>query len=232
MRKEPYSVDSLVHVIHRGTRGTSIARDAEDKDRFLLMLAHFNDEYQPFNWFRDIYASGLSPFERPDAWPDQKKLVHIVAFCLLDNHFHLLLKEIQDGGISKFMQRLGTGMSSRYNVKYEEKGSLFQGSFRARTVHSDTYLRYVLAYIQLKNALDACGVSVSSEKDFEHSYTIACEYPYSSLGDHVGAFKRPIIETDFLVDIFPQAELKEFSKDFLLGRVQIDKDDQKSIYFE
>lgn len=232
MRKEPYGVDSIVHVIQRGTRGASIVRDEEDKRRFLLMLAHFNDEHQPLNWFRDISDPSLAPFERPDIWPEQKKLVHIIAFCLLNNHFHLLLKEIREGGISKFMQRLGTGMSYRYNQKYEETGSLFQGSFRSRTVDSDNYLRYVLAYIQLKNTLDMYKGKISPEKDFESAYTWACSYPYSSLSDHVGGFERPIIEKFLSMDIFLPAEFKEFGKDFLEGRAQISEDEKKTVYFE
>lgn len=232
MRKEPYGVDSVVHVIHRGTRGASIVRDGEDKKRFLLMLAHFNDEHQPLNWFRDINDPRLLPFERPDIWPEQNKLVHVIAFCLLNNHFHLLLKEIREGGISKFMQRLGTGMSYRYNLKYDEHGSLFQGSFRSRTVDNDNYLQYVVAYIQLKNALDMYKGKISPENDFENAYAWACSYPYSSLGDHVGEFERPIIEKDLLADIFTPAEFKDFSKDFLEGRAQISEDEKETVYFE
>lgn len=232
MRKEPYGVGSFVHVVQRGTRGSPIVRDKEDKNRFLLMLAHFNDEYQPANWFRDITAPDLSLFERPLEWPAQKRLVHIIAFCLLSNHFHLLLEETQEGGISKFMQRLGTGMSYRYNLKYEEHGSLFQGSFRSRTIDSDTYLRYVIAYIQLKNTLDMYSGKIRSARDFEKAYAWACAYPYSSLGDHTGVFKRPIIEKDFITDIFSPAEFKQFGKDFIEGRTLVPEDGKGSVHFE
>jgi len=232
MRKEPYGVGSFVHVIHRGTRGVSIVRDNDDKNRFLLMLVHFNDEYQPSNWFRDINNQNLSQFERPNWWPKQKKIVHIIAFCLLNNHFHLLLEEIQDGGISKFMQRLGTGMSYRYNLKYDEKGSLFQGSFRSRTVNTDNYLRQVIAYIQLKNTLDVLKEKIKSKKDFEKSYALACKYPYSSLGDHIGIFKRPIVEKTVVTEIFPSEEFKEFSEGFVEGRIQISEQDSEIVCFE
>lgn len=222
MRKEPYGVGSFVHIIHRGTRGTPIVRDDEDKNRFLLMLTHFNDEYQPENWFRDIGSSGLSLFERPEEWPEQKKLVNIIVFCLLNNHFHLLLQEIKEGGISKFMQRLGTGMSYRYNLKYDEKGSIFQGSFRSRTVDDDNYLQQVIAYIQLKNTYDVYGKKIQSEKDFEEAYAWACGYPYSSLGDHIGTVERPIIERSFVTDIFSPNEFKEFGKDFIENRAVVE----------
>lgn len=232
MRKEPYGIGSFVHVIHRGTRGASIVRDEEDKNRFLLMLTHFNDEYQPENWFRDISSSGLSLFERPGEWPEQKKLVNIIAFCLLDNHFHLLLEEIQEGGISKFMQRLGTSMSYRYNLKYDEHGSIFQGSFRSCTVDRDNYLRYVIAYIQLKNVFDMYGRKIQTETDFEKAYEWASNYPYSSLIDHLGVVQRPIIERSFLMDIFSPMDFKKFSVDFIEGREGQKEDLNEFVYFE
>ncbi|MDP2648349.1 MAG: transposase [Patescibacteria group bacterium] len=206
--------------------------DDDDKNRFLLMLAHFNDEYQPANWFRDVTDPRVSPFARPGEWPKQKKLVHIIAFCLLTNHFHLLLEETQDGGISKFMQRLGTGMSCRHNLKYEEQGSLFQGSFRSRTVDRDSYLRYVIAYIQLKNPLDMYHGKIRSAKDFEKAYAWSCKYQYASLGDHAGEFNRPIIERGALVDIFSPDEFKRFGKDFIEGRAFVSEDGSGVVYFE
>jgi len=232
VRKEPYGVGSFVHVIQRGTRGAPIVHDDEDKNRFLLMLAHFNDEYQPANWFRDIDDPNLSLFERPSQWPKQKKLVHIITFCLLTNHFHLLLEEVQDGGISKFMQRLGTGMSYRYNLKYEQHGSLFQGSFRSRTINRDNYLRYVIAYIQLKNALDMYYSNARSSSDFEKAYAWASRYLYSSLGDHTEMFKRPIIERHFLIDLFSPTAFKKFGKDFIEGRAFVPEEGKGAVFFE
>jgi len=208
-------------------------RDKEDKDRFLLMLTYFNDVHQPYNWFRDISNPGLAEFERPSHWPEQEKLVNIIAFCLLGNHFHLLLEEVQEGGISKFMQRVGTGMSYRYNEKYSERGSLFQGSFRSRTVDHDNHLRYVITYIQLKNTLDMYHGKSLSRQDFETAYAWACNYEYASLGDHVGTFKRPIIERPFLTDLFSPREFKEFGRDFILGREALQSEEDKAhIFFE
>ena len=140
MYREQYGVDSFVHVIQRGSHGMPIVRDKADRERFLFMLTHFNDEFEPVNWFRDINMSGKPLFDRPEFWPEQIKIVRIIGFCLLSNHFHLLMQEIVEGGISKFLQRIGTAISMYFNKKYDERGSLFPGPYRSRTIISQTHL--------------------------------------------------------------------------------------------
>ena len=172
MRKEPFGVGSVVHVVKRGTRGLPIVRDREDRERFLLMLLHFNDTFTPLNWFRDLTIHSVEDrFLRPDIWPQKEKLVHILAFSLLDNHFHLLLEEITEGGIARFMHRLGIGMAKSFNEKYRESGALFQGSYRAKTIDDDVYLRYVSVYIQVKNTLEMSPYNnVKNDTDFLKGY--------------------------------------------------------------
>lgn len=233
MRVQPYGVGSFVHIVKRGTRGLSIVRDAQDRRRFLLMLAHFNDKFAPENWFRDLADNKLiDSFERPSTWPRQDKIVNIICFCLLSNHFHLLLEEIEEGGVAKFMQRLGTAMSKHFNEKYKEKGSMFQGSYRSKTVSNDNYLRYVSAYIQVKNAFDIFpGGHASAIKNFDKAYAWAEASPFSSLGDYTGVHTRRIIDTEFLSQIFTPREYKKFSKDFIGGRNNL-SDEAEALLFE
>jgi putative transposase len=220
MRKEDFTIGSYVHVVKRGTRGLPIVRDDTDRFRFLLMLAHFNDNFASLNWHRDLYeANKHHSFERPSHWPMQERLVNIIAFCLVENHFHLILQELAEGNIAKFMQRLGTGMAKKFNERHDEKGSLFQGAYRAKTISDDRYFRYVSAYVQLKNALDMYpGGQNGARKNFDRAYDWVCSYPYSSLGDYVGSFDRPIVEKNFLASLFAPGEYREFCKDFIYGR--------------
>ena len=216
MYREPYGVGSFVHVIQRGARGLPIVRDKADRDRFLFLLAHFNDNYLPENWFRDICSiNGIPSFERPALWPEQKQIVRILGFCLLTNHFHLLLEEVQDGGISKFMQRIGTAISKNFNEKYEERGALFQGPYRSRTITSDTHLTYASAYVQVKNAFDMYKGGVKTAmKDFDRAYEWALNYQYTSLGDYASVYDRPIIDREMLAERFTHKEYRAFCRDF------------------
>lgn len=220
MRKELFSVGSYVHVVQRGTRGLPIVRDETDRFRFLLMLTHFNDSFASPNWYRDLYEAHVhKTFERPSHWPERDAHVLLMAFGLVENHFHLLLQEIKDGGIARFMHRLGTGMAKRFNERYEEKGSLFQGSYCARTIDDDNYFRYVSAYIQVKNAFDVHPNGYDwARNNFDEAYEWASAYPYSSLGDYVGNFDRPIVDKEFLSSLYSPNDYREFARDMIIGR--------------
>lgn len=217
MRKEPFTTDSIVHVIKRGSRGAHIVRDDADRWRFILMLRHFNDDYVSENWFRELMDEKMAhTLNRPSAWPKQKKIVNVLCHTLLDNHFHLLLQEIQGGGISKFMQKLGIGMTNSFNQKYKERGSLFQGAYRSRTVENDAYLRYVSVYIQVKNSFELYpGGIKEASANFNKAYNWAANNPYCSLGNYAGFRESPLIDKNLLGEIFTPSEYESFSKDFM-----------------
>lgn len=219
MRKEPFTVGSYVHVIKRGSRGANIVIDDADRWRFILMLRHFNDEYVSENWFRELMDEKIAnTLNRPSVWTKQKKIVNILCYTLLDNHFHLLLQEIEEGGIAKFMQKLGIGMTNSFNQKYKERGSLFQGAYRSRTVEDDVYLRYVSAYIQVKNSFELYqGGIKEASVNFDKAYNWVANHPYCSLGYYAGTRKSPLIDTSLLNEIFTPSEYKSFSRDFIDG---------------
>lgn len=226
MRQEEISIDSYVHVVKRGTRGLPIVRDDSDRFRFLLMLTHFNDRFASLNWYRDLLDDELhNSLKRPQHWPEQDRLVNIISFALVENHFHLLLQELTEGGIARFMQRLGTGMAKRFNERHKEHGSLFQGGYRGKVVHNDDYFRYVNAYIQVKNAFDVHPKGYSWARDhFDDAYDWARKYPYASLGDYVGTFDRPIVNKEFLTSLYSPEEFREFAKDMILGRHPLEEE--------
>ncbi|MEK7601605.1 MAG: transposase [Patescibacteria group bacterium] len=180
MRVEPHGVGSILHVIKRGTRGVEIVRDESDRIRFSKALFYLNDEHDVGDWMRDTEA--LAEFERPHAWPERKPLTQVLAWTLMPNHFHLLLRESTDGGVAKFMQRLGGSMTTHFNAKYGEKGSLFQGGYKAKTIDSDSYLRYLVQYILVKNVFELHpGGLKKAMSEFDRAWERAQRYSFSSL---------------------------------------------------
>lgn len=223
MRKEPFTVGSYVHVYNRGNRKQAIVHDTKDRWRFLQMLYYFNNRFSPENIFRELHKLWKSDFHRQFSWPqhwrERKPIVKILSFSLLENHFHLLLKEIKEGGITMFMRKLGTGMTNYYNVKYQESGRLFQGAYKARLVDKDNYLKYLSVYIQFKNILELYpGGEEGALKNFDRAFEFALQYPYGSLADYADDRNSPIIDKDLLGELFSKKkDYKNFCKDCLLG---------------
>lgn len=159
------------------------------------------------------------PFAWPQSWPPRDPLVNIMAFALLENHFHLFLKEIKEDGVKTFMHRLGTGMASYFNTKYQEVGRLFQSSYKVRVVNEEIYLKYLSIYIQVKNIFEMYpqGLQVAV-KEFDEAYEWAIKYPYCSLADYAGMRKSSIIDKDILGELFPKPkEYKEFARQCITG---------------
>lgn len=193
MRVEPFSVDSIIHVTKRGTRGMDIVRDINDRHRFVKSLFLLNDTYTGENWHRE--TAGLAPFERPGHWPERNPLMRVLAWTLLSNHVHFLLQEVQEGGISKFMQRFCGSMSLCFNAKYGGRGSIFQNAYHSRTVEADEHFRYLAFYILVKNTLEMYPGGLSAAlADFDAAWQWAVIYPFSSLGEQVMGAHSPIVD--------------------------------------
>lgn len=206
MRVEPRSVGSIVHVVQRGTRGLDIVRDAQDRTRFGGLLFYLNDSFSDANWLKTTQT--FKQLQRPDHWPDRDPLVRILAWTLLPNHFHLLLEEIRDNGISKFMQRLCGSMSMAANAKYSEKGSLFQGSYKSRTMDTDNHLSYLPFYIQVKNVLELYpGGLTAALHNFDDAWSWASQYPYSSFISYATSTSSLIVDKERYLELFSDIPL-------------------------
>jgi len=222
VRKEPFTVGNFVHVYNRGNRKQEIVRDSNDRWRFLQMLYYFNTERTPANPFQCLRTELKSDFNSrlvwPERWAPRQPIVEIVTFALMENHFHLLLKEIREGGTALFMQRLGTGMTNRFNTKYNESGRLFQGAYKAKCVSTDFYLEYLSVYIQVKNPFELySGGLKKAVQNFDKALQWAIQYPYCSLGDYLADRRSPIISKDLLGELYPSAEkYKKLVKECML----------------
>ncbi len=131
------------HLYNRGTEKRNIFNSRTDRDRFLALL-YFANQDAPV----DLKLQGRTLLEMAEQ-RKEAPLIEIVCYCLMPNHFHLLVRELADGGISKFMQKITTGYTMYFNKCSERTGALFQGKFKATHVAGDRYLRYLISYIHL-----------------------------------------------------------------------------------
>jgi len=142
MRNLNFSINEYYHIYNRGTDSRNIFIDDEDRVRFtkLLFVANGTNSFV----FRDLPMGVVyKKFERGN------EITAIGAYCLMTNHFHILLKETEENGISNFMRKVLVGYSSYFNKKYKRTGHLFEGPFKAKHLDTDEYLKYIFSYIHL-----------------------------------------------------------------------------------
>src|SRR3990167_241747 len=181
-RKVNFEKGEFYHIYNRGVEKRIIFQNISDYKRFLVLLyiangdksLHMKD-YGSLNFIEEVFGKDRG---RP--------LVAIGVYCLMPNHFHLLLTPLLKGGISKFMLKLQTGYSMYFNKKNERVGALFQGIFQSQHINKDKYLRYIYAYIHLNPAKLKNPSWKTQPKSFLNQLKkFIAEYPYSSLQEYV-----------------------------------------------
>ncbi|PIR38808.1 MAG: hypothetical protein COV34_00615 [Candidatus Zambryskibacteria bacterium CG10_big_fil_rev_8_21_14_0_10_42_12] len=135
--------NEFYHVYNRGTEKRDVFLDTQDYERFLSLLYIANNTQRV-----NIREQGKT-LEAICSQDRSSTLVDIVSYCLMPNHFHILIKTTDQMNLGKFMQKLVTAYSMYFNKKYDRSGALFQGRYKAKHAHTDTYLKYLFAYIHL-----------------------------------------------------------------------------------
>ncbi|MEK7193147.1 MAG: transposase [Patescibacteria group bacterium] len=179
-RKFKFSEDEFYHVYNRGTDKRLIFLDDDDRNYFQKLLYLSNSTKRII--LRDL-PSGASVYsiKREDTFVD------IGAYTLMPNHFHLLLYEKNEGGISTFMGKLGTAYAMYFNKKYKRTGGLFEGSFKAVHADEDGYLEYLFSYIHLNLIkLIQKDWKIVGIKNLDEAHSCLDGYRYSSYGDYAG----------------------------------------------
>jgi putative transposase len=209
MRKVIFQNDGIYHVYNRGVEKRCVFMDDHDYFRFLYGLYDFNDRNSSLNFrYKDSILQSHEVRLR-----EREMVVNIFAFCLMNNHFHLLLQQRTENGITQFMHKLGTGYTNFFNTKYKRVGSLFQGPFKSVAVVHDRQIMHLLHYIHA-NPLDLCMHEWREKKILQRSKArnILEQYKYSTYGDYIGGNKYPlIINKDFSLSLFGNPE--DYKKD-------------------
>ena len=153
LRKDPFVTGEYYHIYNRGIDKRIIFKSKFDFERFLMLLYVTNTTLESFR-LDNLINQQHKKFNEILSLEKGKPLVAIGAWCLMTNHFHLLVRQEVDGGITKFMKKLGTGYSMYFNIKYQRQGALFGGPFKSKLVGvNDNYMRHLFGYIHL-NPLD------------------------------------------------------------------------------
>ena len=169
MRLHKIAQGEYYHICNRGVEKKVIFHDSGDYWRFLFLVLYFQSE--------TIFAQVGRAVEKfvkhrvLDNYGEitKKRTVELVAFCIMPNHFHLILKEVREGGISVYMQRILNAYGKYYNTKYQKTGHVFQGPYRAVHIAENRQLLHVSAYIH-RNPREMKGWFKKEKEYFWSSY--------------------------------------------------------------
>jgi hypothetical protein len=244
VKVEPFSVGNFIHVYNRGNKKALIFLDKSDYWRFLWSLRFFNDKRDIDQFAKCLtdlvkeqkeilhilrgsdprgqsdYHDGRNTFEWQKDWGEPRPLTEIISYHLSPNHYHLLLREIIPGGISKFMKKLGGGYTVYRNTKSSEVGKIFQGRYRGKTINDEKYLQYLDAYIQVFNVFELFeGGILGAMENFDEAFKFALDYPFCSLGEAFGFRNLGIVNRRSFEGMFTDPlSYKELCRDALVVR--------------
>lgn len=201
-RKIDFANNNYYHIYNRGVDKRIIFESNSDFRRFLEYL-------QFFNTTKKVQLADIRKTNLEDS--PQEKLVDILVYCLMPNHFHLLLKQRISGGISTFMKKIGTGYSMYFNISRNRTGSLFQGPYKAKAVANDNYLTHLSRYIHL-NPIELVETSWKEKgiKNKNKSFPFIEKYPWSSYAIYLAGGNHKIVNRNILHELFSPDNYKEF----------------------
>lgn len=150
MRKTKFAPGEYFHIYNRGNSKQNIFLAERDFARFLFLILYFQSE-QSFNNIsyhitHFIKHRVFNKIKEMDKFTKDRK-VNLIGFTLMLNHFHLIVEEIKDGGISDYMQRIQNAYTKYFNAKYRKSGHLFQGPFKAVHIDDNRQLLHLSAYV-------------------------------------------------------------------------------------
>lgn len=206
MRDINFVTGEYYHIYNRGVDKRPIFLHDYNFQRFLESLHLFNDSLYaaPTNSMQRIEALSMSEvfdFERDH-------FVDVCSYTLIPNHYHLLVCQLKDGGISKLMHKLDMGYTKYLNHQLERSGTLYEGEFKAIHVKEASHLIHLPVYIHL-NILDLYGFPWREGviTDWEEALRLMASYRWSSHGAFLGKDQRlPIVKSETIKSFYVDNE--------------------------
>lgn len=210
-RKTVFANDYIYHVFNKGVASVPIFYSPKNYLRFLDLVNYYRFNNCPISFSKFTKL----PIEQRGEILDQliqeyKIQIEVLAFCLMGNHFHLLIRQIMNKGVVTFMSNIQNGYVKYFNIKSERKGPLFQSVFKAVIVETDEQLLHVSRYIHL-NPSTSYLVEV---KDL-------AAYPWSSFLCYLKEEIKPsFVNSKFILNLFKN---RDSYKNFVFNQVEYQK---------
>jgi len=201
MRRQQFQVGEYYHIFNRGVESRQIFVDDYDYIRFLRGMREFNRLEAIGSIYEKDYQSKkvgqVQEAKPPIGGLASTPLVELMCYSLVLNHYHFILKPLEEKGIERFMHKLGTSFTMYFNQKYNRSGALFQGPYKSIHIRTDGNLFRLSAYIN-------ANIEV-------HKITRAEKWPWSSYQDYIGKRNGSLSNKKMILDHFKNvSEYKEF----------------------
>jgi putative transposase len=210
-RKEKFENGDIAHIILRGIGGNAIFKDVNDYYRGIFSVYEFNNlKSVSIKKRREGRARFKQGRGRASAFADdidvRERMVDVLCFCFMPNHIHLLVRQINNDGITKFISKIGTGLGGYINRKYKRQGHVFQGSFKAVKIETDEQLKIVFAYIHANPILliykDWKSIKIE-ETNFNKIIEFLEKYKWSSYLDYTRIQNfSSVTQRGFMLNLF------------------------------
>lgn len=147
MRKDPLETGEIYHVFSKSIAGFVIFNNNREFERMMGTILYYQNRDLPisfskFTRFNDL-AKIIEQFNKSE------KSVQIIAYCIMPTHFHFVLKQLEDDGISVFMRKVLDSYTRYFNIKHNRKGPLWEGKFKSVLAEKDEQLLHLTRYVHL-----------------------------------------------------------------------------------
>ncbi len=198
-----FTKNEIYHIYNRGVGRMDIFLDQED---YIIFLTRLKENLFPELNKKDHLPKYL--YRRKSLPPDS---FHLLSYCLMPNHFHILIKQNTDLPITKLVLKICTGYSKYFNKKYTRVGSIFQDKFKSVLIENNEQLLWTSFYIHT-NPIKAEIV------------TDLNKYQWSSYPDYAGLRNGILCKKDLILNQFKSKEsyLQEFKNKKTSQEINID----------
>lgn len=205
-RKLVFANDEIYHIFNRGVEKRPVFTNKRELDRAIQTLDFYRFANLPLRLSKFLTLPQEEKLKFiQNINKDYEKLIEIICYCLMPNHFHFLLKQKQEKGISIFAANLTNSYTKYFNTRHERIGPLFEGTFKAVHIESDEQFVHVSRYIHL-NPVSSFLIEPEELETYEAS----------SYLEYMGLSSRNITNKEIVLDLFPS---KEKYKQFVLDQV-------------
>lgn len=181
------------HVFNRGNDKRDIFLQPRDYKRFLQTFYYYQFA-GPKPRLSQYAKSQLNLIN----FQDNQKLVEIICFCLMPNHFHFLLKQVADNGVSIFLSQISNSYTKYFNTKYGHIGALLQGAFKSVLIENDEQFIHVSRYIHLNPIVSGICIDLETYRWSSCKEYITGFFYYSSPEEVLRLFSNKDSYKEFL----------------------------------